>query len=412
MSLLLRSVLHTARHRVRARVPARRTGGGGRVCLVGCGRAGGGLRSGPTSPSARAATTTTTWFGPRVGADALANTRIGGPVGTTLAVRFRSTWSGSVSGVRFYVVVTLNGSVGEYSGGDGGTMRVSLVADGDNRLPSSAALASQEFHPRIDAISFPFIHFSTAPRVVAGRYHIVFTNTSPKPAENWVSVNALIAQSAGAAPPPLALARSVLLGDSTDGGATPTHWRVRAQNRGQNYLPIVDITGGEKGQHVGLGYMESWVSNPKPISGSAAVREVFTYQRPAAARVTQALVRLRRTGDQVGAAQRAARGSTREDTSRSGHPRRARAEQRRGVGVGHLSSPPIARPSSARATRSSRPPEPGPAGISGITQTAVTGTCSSRCACVCKVDGRAGRASIVTAVRPLHWSRFADKSVY
>ena len=86
------------------------------------------------------------WLGSRVGADALANTRIGGPFGTTLAFRFRSTWSGSVTGVRFYVVVN-SGSVGEYSGGDGGILRVSLVAHGKNGRPTAKTLAELRAAP-------------------------------------------------------------------------------------------------------------------------------------------------------------------------------------------------------------------------------------------------------------------------
>jgi hypothetical protein len=239
------------------------------------------------------------WLGSRVGADALANTRIGGPFGTTLAFRFRSTWSGSVTGVRFYVVVN-SGSVGEYSGGDGGILRVSLVAHGKNGRPTAKTLASAELHPQIRTISFPYVRFGTRPKVTAGRsYDIVFTNTSPHPRENWVSVNALVGTGAGVAPPPLALAGGVLLGDSTDGGATPSNWRARAQGSGESYLPIVDIVGARDGQHVGLGYMESWVSNPKTIDSSSAVRELFTYRRTRPARVLEALVRVRRTGDQV-----------------------------------------------------------------------------------------------------------------
>jgi hypothetical protein len=92
----------------------------------------------------------------------------------------------------------------------------------------------------------------------------------------------------------------VLLGDSTDGGATPSNWRARAQGSGQDYLPIMDVEGSGKGQHVGLGYMESWISNPKPIDASASVRELFTYRRAHASHVLQALVRVRRTGDHVG----------------------------------------------------------------------------------------------------------------
>jgi hypothetical protein len=243
----------------------------------------------------------TAWIGPRLGADSLANTRIGGPFGTTLAFGFRPKWSGSVTSVRFYVVVNSDGSGGEYSGGDGGTLRVSLTTANDAGLPAAVPLASTELRPRIDAISFPLARFDSPPSVVAGRsYYIVFTNTSPHPSENWVSVNALLAPSAGVPPPPNALSGGVLLGDSEDGGATPTNWRPRAQGSGDVYMPIIDVAGPVDGQHIGVGYMESWISNPKPIADSAAVRELFTYKGTGRTRVIQALVRLRRTGDYVG----------------------------------------------------------------------------------------------------------------
>jgi hypothetical protein len=239
------------------------------------------------------------WIGPRVGADALANTRIGGPYGTTLAFRFRPTWSGSVTGVRFYIVVN-SGGVGEYSGGDGGILRVSLMASDDGGLPAADALASTELRPQTDAISFPFARFDSPPQVVAGRsYYVVFTNTSPNPSENWVSVNALVGNAAGPVPPN-PLSGGVLLGDSKDGGATPTNWRARAQGSGDVYMPIIDVAGAQDGQHLGVGYMESWISNPKPIGGSAAVRELFTYRGSGSARVLRALVRVRRTGDPAG----------------------------------------------------------------------------------------------------------------
>lgn len=261
------------------------------LLATGCGQ-------GATSP--RVAGTAPGWFGPGVGADALANTRIGGPFGTTLAFRFRPTWSGNVTGVRFYIVAN-SGSVGEYSGGNGGTLRVSLVAGGKGGLPTTNVLASAEHRPQISAISFPLVRFGGRAEVTAGRdYDIVFTNTSAKPAENWISVNALVGHGTGTPQPPLALAGGVFLGDSADGGATPKNWRARAQGSRDSYLPIMEIAGGRTGQHLGLGYMESWISNPKPIGRSAAVRELFTYKAARAAHVLQAFVRVRRTGAHVG----------------------------------------------------------------------------------------------------------------
>ena len=247
---------------------------------------------------AGAAEAGTVWIGPRVSADALANTPIGGPFGTTLAFRFRAAWSGSITSVRFYVVVNSGGTLG-YSGGDGGILGVSVVPQGEDGLPTETVLGSATLRPRTDAISFPRVEFDRPPEVVAGRdYDLVFTNLSPQPEVDYVSINALVARGLGTDPPPFPLAGGVLLGDSRDGGGTPANWRARAQGSGENYLPIVDIAG-ETG-HIGLGYMESWISNPKPIDSSASVRELFTYPRSRSARAMQVLVRVRRTGDRIG----------------------------------------------------------------------------------------------------------------
>src|SRR5918998_2848559 len=67
-----------------------------------------------------------------VAADSLANTRIGGPYGTVLAFRFRSSWTGEVRAVRVYVIRNSDGRTG-YSGGTGGTMRLSLAPDSGGR---------------------------------------------------------------------------------------------------------------------------------------------------------------------------------------------------------------------------------------------------------------------------------------
>jgi hypothetical protein len=239
-----------------------------------------------------------TWIGSRVGADTLANTPIGGPFGTTLAFRFRATWSGSITSLRFYVVVNGGGNLG-YSGGDGGTLAVSVVAQGEDGLPAREALATATLHPRTDAISFPKVRFDSPPNIVAGSdYAIVFTNTSPQPAENYVSVNGLVAHAAGTAPP-LSLADGVLLGDS-EGGAAPSNWRTRGGAAFDKYLPIVEIAGASKEQRLGIGYMESWISNPKRIDRTDAVRELFTFTQAREARVQRALVRVRRIGDHVG----------------------------------------------------------------------------------------------------------------
>jgi hypothetical protein len=230
--------------------------------------------------------------GSLIAADTLANTRIGGPYGTVLAFRFRSQWTGVVRGARVYVVVNSDGRDG-YSGGTGGRLRVSLVADAGRprHVPSSHRLASASVAaPSHD--SWPLVRFAKAPKVVAGRYyHVVFTNDDPDPRDNYVSINALLSYGHDEPSPRVPDGLAVLLGSTRDGGATPHRWETRAEQPSQRYAPILDVAGGRPGQHLGLGYMEVWSGNPKPIGGNAEVRQLLG--RPSRA-ITGAWLRVRR----------------------------------------------------------------------------------------------------------------------
>jgi hypothetical protein len=232
--------------------------------------------------------------GSLVAADSLANTRIGGPYGTTLAYRFRSRWTGVVRGVRFYVIVNSDGRSG-YSGGNGGTLRIALARDaGLHRRVPGKALAAVTM-PAVSRGAWPLVRFRRPVRVTAGRfYYVVFTNLDPDPERNYVSINALAAYASRGSAPPLPDGMAVLLGGTSDGGATPRSWVSRSQRRGDRYSPILEVEGGRAGQHLGLGYMEVWVNNPKPIGGGASVRQLLG-TRPAS-RITGAWVRLRRRG--------------------------------------------------------------------------------------------------------------------
>jgi hypothetical protein len=211
-------------------------------------------------------------IGSLIQADALGNTVIGGSDGTQLSFRFRATWTGSVVGVRSYVIKNVNGRTG-YSSGNGGTMRIALQGDGGRgrHVPTGRHLASARFRPAEHGF-WPFVRFGKPARVVAGRlYHVVFTNVDPEPERNYVSINALYSGSrlgrAPAAPDGLA----VLEGDAGGGGAT--NWQLRRSEPGEYYLPIVDVVGGGEGRHDGLGYMEVW--DEKPIGGDARVRQLL-----------------------------------------------------------------------------------------------------------------------------------------
>jgi hypothetical protein len=228
-----------------------------------------------------------------VAADSLANTRIGGPYGTVLAFRFRSSWTGAVQGVRFYVVLNSDGRTG-YSGGTGGTLRVALAPDSGGRrhVPARRSLASATLDPPSQD-EWPLVRFRTPARVVAGHsYHVVFTNLDPRPRRNYVSVNALVSHHNRHPAPRVRNGLAVLLSGAPDGGRTPGRWHARVQRRGDRYVPIVEIVGDGGGQRLGVGYMEVWVNNPKPIGGGAMVRQLIS---PVAGRaVTGAWLRVRR----------------------------------------------------------------------------------------------------------------------
>jgi hypothetical protein len=228
-----------------------------------------------------------------VAADSLANTRIGGPYGTVLAFRFRSSWTGAVQGVRFYVVLNSDGRTG-YSGGTGGTLRVALAADSGGRrlVPARRSLASATLDPP-GRDGWPLVRFRTPARVVAGRtYHVVFTNLDPRPRRNYVSVNALVSHHNSDPAPRVHGGLEVLLSAAPDGGRTPGDWHTRVQRRGDRYVPIIEVVGDRPGQRLGVGYMEVWVNNPKPIGGGAMVRQLIS---PVAGKaVTGAWLRVRR----------------------------------------------------------------------------------------------------------------------
>jgi hypothetical protein len=231
-----------------------------------------------------------------VAADSLANTRVGGPYGTVLAYRFRSGWTGEIRALRFYVITNPDGRTG-YSGGTGGTLRIALAPDAGGRrhVPARRSLAAATLDPASDD-AWPLVQFRRPARVVAGRiYHVVFTNLDANPRRNYVSINALLTQRHRNPAPDLPDDMAVLLSDSPNGGRTPGAWHSRSQRPGDRYVPILEVMGGRTGQNLGIGYMEVWVNNPKPIGGGAKVRQLIS--PVAATAVSGAWLRVRRRGD-------------------------------------------------------------------------------------------------------------------
>jgi hypothetical protein len=214
--------------------------------------------------------------GTMVGADTLANTRIGGPYGTVLAFRFRAQWTGRIRAVRFYAVLNSDGRDG-YSDGTGGTLKITLARDSGapRHVPARGALTSATLVPP-SRDGWPLVKFHRSVRVVAGHYyHVVFTNNDRDPKNNYISVNSLLSYGSTEPAPRVPDGMGVLLGTSSDGGRTAHGWGSRAENAGERYAPILDVVGTRSNQHLGLGYMEVWSGNAKPIGGDAEVRQLL-----------------------------------------------------------------------------------------------------------------------------------------
>lgn len=228
--------------------------------------------------------------GSLVQADSLGNTVIGGDDRTSLSFRFRATWTGTVDAIRCYVIKNVNGRSG-YSNGTMGTLRVALESDsgGGRHVPSGKRLASTTFRPAERGF-FPEVRFDKPARVVAGRlYHVVFSNTDPDPARNYVSINALYSGSRLGQGPKVPDDLAVLEGDRGGGGAT--YWAPRRSGPREYYLPIMDVVGGG-GRHLGIGYMEVW--DPKPIGGDAKVRQLLRTRNGKSTRVDGVWLRVQR----------------------------------------------------------------------------------------------------------------------
>jgi hypothetical protein len=204
-------------------------------------------------------------------ADSLGNTVIGGPGLRTLAFRFRPTWTGSVVGIRCYVIVDILGRAG-YSAGSGGVLRVAVEPERPGgHVPSGTALAAVAFRPQ-PAQFVPFVRFPRSARVRAGQaYYVVFTNVDPDPQHNFASVNALYSRQPSRNHPPVPHDLAVLQGTAAHG----TH-AARWQLPQAYHLPILDVVGRDQDQHVGMGYVEVWRESAKPIGGRAAVRQLLS----------------------------------------------------------------------------------------------------------------------------------------
>jgi hypothetical protein len=223
-------------------------------------------------------------YGARLGADGLANTRLG-PEGCMISYRFLADHSGYLAQVRVYLIPDHTG----YAAGTGGTIHVTLNSDDgtSSHHPTSTVLAT---HLITNILSLPspsryfyLVKFSSPPAITAGHlYHLVFKNVDKYPTVNYLSVDDLYHSVPTTPSQPTISDTNLAVLMSAEGGA----WKPRP-----GFTPIyeLDFTNGAS---EGVGYMEGWVGAPRPISGTHAVRETFTVS--ANVKVSAAAIRVSR----------------------------------------------------------------------------------------------------------------------
>ena len=232
-------------------------------------------------------------YGPAIRADSLANTPIG-KGGIQVSCRFRADPGGVFQGARPYLIWSFKRQ--GYHAGTGGTLKVELQGDDGTPLhrPSGQVLARNVQRLALTAASdrfYPQLAFDRAPVLQPGAfYHLVFSNTDPRPEGNFVSINALFLK---ACAPPLQPRFQDADWAMLMRSRTSPQWAVRRTPGSQEgFTPILEIEYAG-GRSQGMGYMEFWMGAARPIAGPEEVREVFTVTGPPR-RAASASVRVRR----------------------------------------------------------------------------------------------------------------------
>ncbi len=223
--------------------------------------------------------TLTGLYGSAIGADTKANLQVGWTDGVRVAHRFLANTTSRITGVRF---AQRGGQT--YSGGTGGTMRITIQTDAAG-FPSGAVLGSATYQPgnpggawaKFDAVPI------SAPVTMGQRYHVVFEDVGPDPADNYISVNELFVYG------PTVIPRQPAFTDADYAvlSAKAGTWKVA-----DNYTADMDVSYAD-GTHDGMAYIQNMIEYYGTISGASAVREHFTLSGGARS-VSSASVRVRR----------------------------------------------------------------------------------------------------------------------
>ncbi len=210
-----------------------------------------------------------TYYGAAFEAASLNNTEIGKYVGRLASYRFQCTHTGSVLGVRLYIVprsVTRPG----YWLGTGGQLRVDLQSDDgtSNHLPSGQILATRTITNPIDLGWNLLVTFEAPYTLTEGKlYHLVFSNVDPDPVNNWCSIDNLFGPIDSPDVHP-GLTEDEMLQLVKHNSTNP--WTKHYRN-----IPIYSLYYAD-GARDGQGYMDVRRSPGAFIQGANKVREAFT----------------------------------------------------------------------------------------------------------------------------------------
>ncbi len=232
--------------------------------------------------------------------DSLNNYPIGDSSRRKASYRFRADATGTLQTLRVFWVDNRGSSHGGYALGNGGTIKMDIQPDDGSasHLPNGTSLGSMTLKPGLvsgvdptgNTGLFRLMTFPTGVPVVGGNlYHVVFTNVDADPVNNWISLDGIVNWTTDQAQVQLPGSDFSVLIDYGSG------WKENFSTDGKASIntPVMDL-GYVDGHHQGNGYMEIWIGQPRPITASQGVREVFTPK--ADVQVDAVQVRLRNTG--------------------------------------------------------------------------------------------------------------------
>ena len=218
-------------------------------------------------------------------ADSLGNLQIGQYAGRKVSWRFRAKHTGTVQQAQIMLVFRAPG----YYGGDGGQLLLELQTDdgSPDHVPSGTVLATSLVTDPMLQWNRTFV-FDHSAQLEAGKlYHFVFTNPSPDPIHNYVSVDDMYTGRRVRNMQPGVADLDLAVVWKFSGTAA---WEVNYAHTPIYSLPYTD------GFRQGQGYRDVLSqSGLRPIAGGARVRETFTVSGSSRI-VSQVWVRLHKTG--------------------------------------------------------------------------------------------------------------------